>query len=152
MLANQILRRRPHRVEFERQMKPAYAGLIKRRAQSMVQQHVAVTALKGRVARAELRCHRLRPKHCRTRRQQRVGAPHPRRLRTLGIGIEMHDLFQRVHAGVGPAGTNRRHFFARDPGQRAFERVLHRAARRLRLPAAERGPVVFDSKRDAWHG
>jgi hypothetical protein len=46
---------------------------------------------------------------------------------------------------VGPAGGGHAYRSGRDRGERALQRILHRAAARLGLPAEEAAAVVFES-------
>ena len=61
----------------------------------------------------------------------------------------MHHLTERMHAGVGAAGTLGLDALVGDLRQSALERVLHAAAGGLRLPAAEGAAVVFHAEGDA---
>jgi hypothetical protein len=64
----------------------------------------------------------------------------------------MYDLCKRMHTRVGTARANGAHALCRNASQRVFERILHRAARRLRLPAAKAAAVVFNAKCDSHRG
>jgi hypothetical protein len=57
----------------------------------------------------------------------------------------MHDLRARVHAAVGPARAGHVHWLAGDLGEGRLERVLHRAAAGLGLPAEKAAAVVLES-------
>lgn len=61
----------------------------------------------------------------------------------------MHDLFERVNAGVGAAGAVNDHGMIGDPRQRGFQRSLHARHAGLCLPAVKVGAVVLDAQRDA---
>jgi hypothetical protein len=61
----------------------------------------------------------------------------------------MHHLRARMHAAVGAARAGDAHRCIGNARQRRFERVLHGAAARLRLPAEEAAAVVFDAQRDS---
>jgi hypothetical protein len=50
-----------------------------------------------------------------------------------------------MHAAVGPACAGDAHWFAGDAGKGGLERILDRAAARLRLPAEETASVVLES-------
>jgi len=63
----------------------------------------------------------------------------------------MDDLDEGVHSRIRPAGTYGVYGMAGHLCERALERILHGAAGRLGLPAAERGAIVFESKGDT-HG
>ena len=62
-----------------------------------------------------------------------------------------HDLAERVHAGVGAACCLRHRGFPGEGSNGLFERLLHRHAIRLPLPAAEGRSVIFDSELVAGH-
>ena len=55
-------------------------------------------------------------------------------------------------AGVGAACGDRLDLLPGDLRERLLEVILHPAAGRLRLPAAEGGAVVFDTQGDAHGG
>jgi hypothetical protein len=74
-----------------------------------------------------------------------VDSAHPRSQWTAGVGIEVDDLAERVHAGVSSTRTLRLHRMRGDLRQSAIDGVLDGAARRLRLPAAKIAAVVFDT-------
>src|SRR5215472_15505802 len=66
--------------------------------------------------------------------------------------IEMRGLAERMHTGVGAPGTVQRDLLTAEPGDRRFERLLHRQAIRLALPADETGAVILDRQLVAGHG
>ena len=71
---------------------------------------------------------------------------------TLDPGVEVDDLIEGVHAGIGAAGTDR---FERHGGERADRRVdviLHRAAAGLALPAAVGAAAIGDAEGDSHDG
>ena len=68
------------------------------------------------------------------------------------VGVEVDDLVDRVHAGVGAAGADRRDAMTGDLSECGLECVLDRAPIRLGLPAIEAGAVVLDAERDAHGG
>src|SRR3954464_6729096 len=78
------------------------------------------------------------------------GVAHPGRAAVLRQ-IDMRDLMGRVHAGVGAPGTLDADGLAGKPLDRLLDRLLHRAAVDLPLPARERSPVVFDYELVAGH-
>ena len=95
--------------------------------------------------------HRLRPDDRHRRRQEGIDAAHPGRQRPPHLGVEMHNLPGRMHAGISAPGADDVDRFAGNPRQRFLQHILHRTAARLRLPAMKSVPVVFDTKSDA-HG
>ena len=54
-----------------------------------------------------------------------------------------------MNARVGTPSANDVNFPAGDPRQSRLQRILHRAAARLRLPAAKGRTVVFDAQRNS---
>ena len=67
--------------------------------------------------------------------------------------IDMGDLTQRMHAGVGAAGAmDDAPRAALERGDRLLEPLLHRHPVLLPLPADERAAVIFDGEREAGHG
>src|SRR5439155_6718878 len=64
---------------------------------------------------------------------------------------EVHDLQAGMHAAVGPSRGADRERRPGDGGERRLERVLHRAAPRLGLPAEKAAAVVFEAESDAGH-
>ena len=65
--------------------------------------------------------------------------------------IEVGDLPQRVHAGVGSPRAAHARRFAREFTDRRFERALNRYAFSLALPADEGRAVIFDGDAVAGH-
>ena len=72
--------------------------------------------------------------------------PIERLLEALGrdwaLQLARRDLPERVHAGIGPAGSNSPHGLAFDLGQGFLEHTLDRRAAGLHLPARVVRPVV----------
>src|SRR3954471_9541947 len=83
--------------------------------------------------------------------QKRIHPSNPGARRTLGLGIEVDDLQPRVYPAVGSPGGGHLRGRAGDCREGRLERVLHRAAARLRLPAEETAAVVFESEGNARH-
>ena len=67
------------------------------------------------------------------------------------LDIDMGGHRQRVDAGVGPPGGVQRHLLVGDRADRLLDRLLHRGAVRLPLPAHERPAVIFDGEPEAGH-
>ena len=57
----------------------------------------------------------------------------------------MRHLPESVNAGIGASGTGEAHRLSGDTAERPLGRLLHRAQRRLRLPAGVATSVVLDS-------
>ena len=54
-----------------------------------------------------------------------IHATYPGRIRPLGHRIEMDDLSGRMHAGVGPPGTDDGYWAISNLCERRFQRILH---------------------------
>src|SRR6185312_7859570 len=67
----------------------------------------------------------------------------------LLVDIDVRDLSDRVHAGVGAAGHHEARIPAQDAGDRTLERALNGAQPRLLRPAPEVRAVVGDIEPDA---
>ena len=66
--------------------------------------------------------------------------------------IDVGDLAERVHAGIGAAGALQRDALAGKRCDRFGDHALHRDAVVLHLPADERRAVIFDGELVARHG
>ena len=71
--------------------------------------------------------------------------------RPVAREIDMRDLPGRMDAGVGPPGAVRERPLAGHGEDRPFQRLLHRDAVRLPLPADERRAVIFEREFEARH-
>ena len=78
------------------------------------------------------------------------GGPH-RVARPFARQVEMRDLAQRVHAGVGAAGAAQRNRLAGEFVDRLGEAALHGLAQRLHLPADEGRAVILEREAVAGH-
>jgi hypothetical protein len=97
----------------------------------------------------EIRGDRICPQHRGIGGQVGVHTTDPGCTRAHGFRVEMNDLRDSVHTGVGPAGGNHAHGVPGDFADGLFQRVLHAATRRLRLKAAEREARIFDRERNS---
>jgi hypothetical protein len=79
----------------------------------------------------------------------RIHATHPCGFRASRVGIEMDHLATGMHAPIGAACASGAYGGSGDRGERRLERVLHRAAARLCLPAEKATAVVLQSEGDA---
>ena len=78
--------------------------------------------------------------------------PSASRCGVIGLcDIDMRGHRQRMHARIGPPGGVERHLLMRDRPDRLLDRLLHRGAVRLPLPAHERPAVIFDGQAEAGH-
>ena len=66
--------------------------------------------------------------------------------------IDMRDLTQRMHAGIGASGAEHGDALAGKSRDRFRQYALHRDAVVLRLPADKRRAVIFDGELVAGHG
>ena len=64
----------------------------------------------------------------------------------------MHDLCERVNAGISAARAGDRHVTAIELAERVFEETLNRSARGLALPTDVVSPVVRDVQPDEAAG
>lgn len=83
--------------------------------------------------------------------QATIDSSNPGLQRTRSLRVEMHDLRNRMHAGVGPSRADRVDRLLRDRAQRLLEFVLQSQTIGLRLPADALAAVVVQSKREARH-
>ena len=65
--------------------------------------------------------------------------------------VEMHDLPERMDAGIGAAGRLGHHPLAGEALDRLLEHLLHRKLALLPLPAAEGASVIFEGEAVARH-
>jgi len=149
VVADQVLRGLMHKVCVQRRMAPGRLRRGQRRFDRPVQDDVAVEARDRAVARVKVADRRFGPEDAHAVGQVGVAAHDPGIRFPFGGRIEMHDLFDRMHAGVGPACTNHGDRFIRDFRQRLLQRGLYTAPFGLELPAAKAAAVVFDAERDA---
>ncbi len=88
----------------------------------------------------------LRPAHGHTGRQVGIHPTHPCTIRAIGQGVEMNYLRQGMHTRIGTTGTHYARRRIGDDGKRSLDGILHGTTIRLRLPATERGTVIFDAE------
>lgn len=84
------------------------------------------------------------------RRQKAIDASHPGDCRALKRRIEMDDLLERVHTGIGSPCAHRCNVMAGKFLQRRFKPVLHRLAIRLSLPAMPGRSVILYTENDTF--
>ena len=87
----------------------------------------------------------------RQRPQLRVGAVGEPVRRDRPLDIDMGGHRQRMDAGIGPPGGMERHLLVGDRRDRLLDRLLHRWAVRLALPAHERPAVKLHDEAEAGH-
>jgi hypothetical protein len=145
MLTEQVKGGNMHGVCIQGLADPAGSMMIERRANPAVQYPVPVTTGKGAEASVEVVIDRADPQNADAFGQVTVQAQHPGPFGTLGRGIEMCNLAQRMHAAVStPAGRYSgvvvSHF-----SKCYFNHALDGRFLALDLPAQERTPVVFNT-------
>ena len=148
MLAQKQLSPLPHRLHIQRLVKPAHLAGKQRGAHRVVEQQVAVTSGNRAETGMELIAHRPRPQHADTVRQQGIDAANPGAVRPGHVSIEMNDLVQRMHARIGAPRRHHPDRFPGDAGERSLQCILHAAAGKLALPAAETAAVILHAERD----
>ena len=158
MPADQRRDRLLHQRHVERPEKEAGAPFHQRRAGGIVVQHVVIGTRTGaeagveKIVDARVARQFLGPAHGDRGGQEGVHAAHPGMDVARQGGIEMHHLFQRMHAGVGAAGAGGGQAHAGEFLQRVFQLVLHRQATFLLLVAMPGQPVILQAQGDALQG
>lgn len=90
------------------------------------------------------------PTNSNGRWQKAIDASYPGNCRALKRRIEMDDLLDRVHTGIGSACAHRCNVMAGKFLQRRFKPVLHRLAIRLSLPAMPGRSVILYTENDTF--
>ena len=93
--------------------------------------------------------HLGRPAHRNRSREESVNTPHPGERLARDLGIKVHHLAERVHAGIGAAGAGRGQCALTELCQRLLQAVLHSLPMGLSLPALPRRTVVLKAECDA---
>ena len=157
--AEQMICRSLHLFDIECTEDPTGTPDQQRRTHGVVIQQVMIGARTGGKPRMEIlavvavnaEADIPGPAHRNRWRQIGIKAARPRKHVALQFGIEMDDLLQSVHPGVGAPGTGCQDLGLRELPQRCLQFILHRVARRLRLPTLPGGTVVLNSEGDAFH-
>ncbi len=152
MRADEALRGAVHRDRVERPRDVPDVTALEHRRRAPHEDTIAIVPADRRMARVESvgdrlgkeDRHRLWPK-------MRVEPVAQLVARPFALKIEMRDLAERVHAGVGAPGAAERRRFAGQTVERLLDRLLHRAPVRLALPADERSAVILDGQLEARH-
>jgi hypothetical protein len=97
----------PHRLAIERAKGPAGEAALERGPHGRLEQQVVVAPADRGRARVEARGNEAAPLDGDVAGQVAIGAAHPAVERTLGLGVEVDDLVERMHAGIGAAGADR---------------------------------------------
>ena len=152
VVAEEPLRRPMHQLGIERPGHLPDMGAGERGGAAPVEDAVAVVPPDRRVPRVELLCHHLggkdgdglRPQMRVQRVAHGVGAPILRK-------VEMGDLMDCVHAGIGATGAGEPRRLAGEARHGGLDGGLHGRVVGLTLPAAERRAVVLDDELVAGH-
>src|SRR5512146_717691 len=148
VLAQQVSGRLTHLRHIQRHVEPADLSVVHGTARRPVDQHVLVAACLCRKARVKFVWDGMRPQHRDVFRQQRVRATHPGSEWPLDVRIEMHHLFQRMHAGIGAPRGQDSNAAARNTAQRRLQGILHVRHIRLALPPVVAATIVFHTERN----
>ena len=100
----------------------------------------------------EVILHAYRPAHSHRGWQARIRPKHPATFAAQRLAVEMHDLAERMHAGIGASGTGHGDCMIGNKTKRLLDRALHGRTMREALPAEKVGAVVFNAERDAHRG
>ena len=153
MMADQTLRGVVHGALVEPAHHAPCAQAIEREIGASIDDTIEIMSLPCRHPRIEIIAYALRCQHRdRMRAQMRIQPV------ADGVGlddfpqIEMRDLPERMHAGVGAAGALDRHIFAGELPDRDFDFALHGRRIGLALPAGKRRTVILDQDFVARHG
>ena len=149
MLAGEVPGAEMHQPGIEAAMLPCRPSGKERGARAAVHDDVPVAAPPRQEPGVEVLIDESCPEHRHIGREIRIGAAHPGMGRAARSGVEVHDLTQRMHAGVGASGADHPHRRRRDPRQRPLDLALDRTPVGLALEAVEPAAVVFETERDA---
>jgi peptide/nickel transport system substrate-binding protein len=125
---------------------------FERRHNSAAKDAIAILLRQRTPARVKIGANFLGGNNTDRGRQQRVERALKFARFQPGMRLEMRDLAQRMHAGVGAARAVNDDFLLRDFARDIVERGLHSRQSRLKLPAVEGRAVVSDSQLDGPHG
>src|SRR5580658_5411717 len=95
-----------------------------RRARTAIEDQIAVAARQSAIAGMKVVRYHTHPAHADIAGQFAVGTQEPCGRTANGAGVEVRDLFARVHSGVGAPGTDDFDTFVRNTAYRALERRL----------------------------
>ena len=152
VFADQCLAGALHRRRIQRLPLPGDIARIQRRPRGAIEDRIAIAAPERAIARMEVVLHAYRPAHGHRRWQARIGSKHPATFAAQRLAVEMHDLAERMHAGIGAPGTGYGDRMIGDKTQRLLDHALHGRTVRQALPAEKVGAVVFNAERDAHRG
>ena len=136
-----------HRGFIERTWHAPSAVDVECEVSAAIANAIAIVPLDGRKARIEIWRDVVRVKHGDGMWTQVCveGVAHGAVIPVLGK-IDMRDLAERVHAGIGAAGALNGGALSRECRNRVHQGALHRGAVVLDLPAHIRRAVIFDGE------
>ena len=142
-----------HRAGVEARLHPPGAAASERERRAAVDHAIEIVAGAGAAPRVEIGVGPLGPENGdRMGAKQRVEPfGEPERL-PLAFKVDMGDLAQRMHAGVGASRAMGDRALGRHGEKRALQRFLNGKAVLLPLPADERRAVIFEDELEARHG
>ena len=89
---------------------------------------------------------RFYPSHGDTFRKIRIRPTQPGNLRSIGNGIKMHHLPQRMDPSIGSARSDHPYAVIGNTAKRRFQGLLHRRNAFLNLPSIEAAAIVFKTE------
>ena len=149
MLADEVPGAEMHEPGIEAAMLPGRPPGEERGTRAPIHDDVAVAAPQRQVPGVEVLADGPGPEHRHIGREVRVAAAHPGTDRPGSGGIEVHDLAEGMHAGVGASGADHPNRRRRDPGQRLLHLALNRPPGGLTLETVKSAAVVLQPERDA---
>src|SRR5208283_2297838 len=123
----------------------------KRRAYLCAVNAIAICLPARRLTRVEFRRNLGHLQHSNRSRKNIVQSPHPVLGRDRGCGRETRNLRQRVHAGVGAAGTLGQYIFSTQSSNGRGKRALDRCPAGLHLPSGKIGAIIREDQSEITH-
>ena len=147
MLADQRGGRLTHRRNCQRPEYPAGSVSPMGMRDSRPANEIAVGSCPRPESRMKVGRNLARPLHRDGLGQTGIDTSDPGGQWTPCLGIEVNDLRQRMNAGIGAPGADRRHTMAGKRRQGNFNQILDRVAGRLGLPTGKSGTVIGQTER-----
>ena len=152
VLADQRLRGVVHRRGVEARLHPPGAAAIERERRAAVDDAIEIVAGAGAASGVEIGVHALGLENRdRMGMKQRVETLAEAERLPCAFKVDMRDLAQRMHAGVGAPRAVGDRALGGHREQRVLERLLDRKAVLLPLPADEWRAVIFEDEPEARH-
>ncbi len=141
-----------HRPGVERRLHPPGAAAVERERRAAVDDAVKIMAGAGAAPGVETGIGGLGLENRdRMGMKQRVQPLAETEWIPCALKVDMRDLAQRMHAGVGAPGAMGGRALARHGEKRVLQRLLDRKAILLALPADERRAVIFEGELETRH-